>query len=70
MNVHVILREESICASDIQTIGIQLLKPSDIYSWVVIFGHKRPKEPIFPPPEYIYNTWNKHLSEASTAYNQ
>ena len=37
--------------SDIHDIGIQRLKPSD--SWIVIFGHKRPKEPIFPPSEYI-----------------
>ena len=35
--------------SDIHGIGIQLLKPSDIY-----FGHKRPKEPTFPLSEYIY----------------
>ena len=40
--------------SDIRDIEIQLLKPADIYSWIVIFGHKRPKEPIFPPSEYIY----------------
>ena len=40
--------------SDIHDIGIQQLKLSDIYSWIVIFGHKRPKEPIFPPSEYIY----------------
>ena len=46
MNVHVILREESV-RSDIHDIGIQLLKSSDIYSWIVIFSYKRPKEPIF-----------------------
>ena len=40
--------------SDVHGIGIQLLKPSDIYSWIVIFGHKRPKAPIFPSPEYVY----------------
>ena len=40
--------------SDIHDIGIQLLKQSDIYSWIVIFGHKRPNYPIFPPSEYIY----------------
>ena len=40
--------------SDIDYIGIQRLKPSDIYSWIVIFGHKRPKEPNLPPSKYIY----------------
>ena len=40
--------------SDIHGIGVQLLKPSDIYSWIVSFGHTRPKESILPPSEYIY----------------
>ena len=40
--------------SDIHDIWIQLLKPYDIYSWIVIFGHKSPKEPIFPPSESLY----------------
>ena len=39
--------------SDIDGIGIQLLKLSE-YSWIVIFGHNRPKEPIFLPSKYIH----------------
>ena len=42
--------------SDIHGIGIQLLKPSDIYSWIVIFGHKRPKEPILRLNTYTRKT--------------
>ena len=60
---------EVFVRSDIHDIWIQLLKPYDIYSWIVIFGHKSPKEPIFPPSESLY-AWNKHIWEASAAYTQ
>ena len=42
--------------SDIHGIEIQLLKPSDIYSWIVIFGHKRPKEPNRRLNTYTHKT--------------